>query len=32
MVTHFLPGTTLVPAGVAALNAAQEARFTFLPE
>jgi intracellular sulfur oxidation DsrE/DsrF family protein len=32
MIAHFLPGTTLVPAGVAALNAAQEARFTFLPE
>jgi len=28
---HFLPGTSLVPAGVAAINAAQEARFTFLP-
>ena len=28
---HFLPGTMLVPAGVAAVNAAQEARFTFLP-
>jgi intracellular sulfur oxidation DsrE/DsrF family protein len=32
MIAHFLPGTTLVPAGVAALNAAQEAHFTFLPE
>jgi intracellular sulfur oxidation DsrE/DsrF family protein len=32
LVAHFLPGTTLVPAGVAALNAAQEARFTLLPE
>lgn len=32
MVQHFLPGTLLVPAGVAALNAAQEAHFTFLPE
>jgi hypothetical protein len=31
MVQHFLPGATLVPAGVAALNAAQEARFTLLP-
>jgi hypothetical protein len=31
MVQHFLPGTVLVPAGVAALNAAQEARFTLLP-
>jgi len=28
---HFLPGTMLVPAGVAAVNAAQEAHFTFLP-
>jgi intracellular sulfur oxidation DsrE/DsrF family protein len=27
---HFLPGVMLVPAGVAVLNAAQEARFTFL--
>jgi intracellular sulfur oxidation DsrE/DsrF family protein len=27
---HFLPGVTLVPAGVAAINAAQEARFTYL--
>jgi intracellular sulfur oxidation DsrE/DsrF family protein len=26
---HLLPGTMIVPAGVAALNAAQEARFTF---
>lgn len=31
MAAHFLPGTWLVPAGVAALNAAQEARFTLLP-
>jgi hypothetical protein len=31
MAQHFLPGATLVPAGVAALNAAQEARFTLLP-
>jgi hypothetical protein len=29
--SHFLPGTLLVPAGVAAINAAQEARFTLLP-
>ncbi len=29
-VAHFLPGVLLVPAGVAAINAAQEARFTFL--
>lgn len=29
---HFLPGTLLVPAGVAALCAIQEARYTFLPE
>jgi intracellular sulfur oxidation DsrE/DsrF family protein len=27
---HFLPGVMLVPAGVAAINAAQEARFTYL--
>jgi intracellular sulfur oxidation DsrE/DsrF family protein len=26
---HLIPGAILVPAGVAALNAAQEARFTF---
>jgi intracellular sulfur oxidation DsrE/DsrF family protein len=32
MVQHVLPGTMLVPAGVAALNALQEAGFTFLPE
>jgi len=31
LAAHFLPGTMLVPAGVAAVNAAQEARFTFLP-
>jgi intracellular sulfur oxidation DsrE/DsrF family protein len=31
MAAHFLPGTWLVPAGVAALNAAQESRFTLLP-
>ena len=31
MAAHFLPGTWLVPAGVAALNAAQEAHFTLLP-
>jgi hypothetical protein len=30
-VAHFLPGTVLAPAGVAAINAAQEARFTLLP-
>jgi intracellular sulfur oxidation DsrE/DsrF family protein len=30
LVAHFLPGVMLVPAGVAAINAAQEARFTFL--
>jgi intracellular sulfur oxidation DsrE/DsrF family protein len=28
---HFVPGASLVPAGVATINAAQEARFTFLP-
>jgi intracellular sulfur oxidation DsrE/DsrF family protein len=28
---HLLPGTLLVPAGVAALNQAQEMKFTFLP-
>jgi len=28
---HFLPGAMLVPAGVAAVNAVQEAHFTFLP-
>jgi len=26
-----VPNTILVPAGVAAVNAAQEARFTFMP-
>jgi len=31
LANHFLPGTMLVPAGVAAVIAAQEARFTFLP-
>jgi intracellular sulfur oxidation DsrE/DsrF family protein len=31
LVQHFLPGAVLVPAGVAAINAAQEAHFTFLP-
>lgn len=31
LATHFLPGTMLVPAGVAALIAVQEAGFTFLP-
>jgi intracellular sulfur oxidation DsrE/DsrF family protein len=30
LVAHFLPGALLVPAGVAAINAAQEARFTYL--
>jgi hypothetical protein len=30
LAAHFLPGVFLVPAGVAALNAAQEARFTLL--
>jgi hypothetical protein len=30
LVAHFLPGTLLVPAGVAAINAAQEAHFTLL--
>jgi hypothetical protein len=30
MAQHFLPGVYLVPAGVAAINAAQEARFTLL--
>ena len=28
---HFVPGVVLVPAGVAAIALAQEARFTFLP-
>jgi intracellular sulfur oxidation DsrE/DsrF family protein len=28
---HLLPGTLLVPAGVAAVNQAQEMKFTFLP-
>jgi intracellular sulfur oxidation DsrE/DsrF family protein len=28
---RLVPGTLLVPAGVAAINQAQEARFTFLP-
>jgi intracellular sulfur oxidation DsrE/DsrF family protein len=31
LAAHFVMGTMLVPAGVAAVNAAQEARFTFLP-
>jgi len=31
LANHFLPGTMLVPAGVAALVAVQEAGFTFLP-
>jgi hypothetical protein len=30
LVAHFVPGTLLVPAGVAAINAAQEAHFTLL--
>jgi hypothetical protein len=30
LAAHFLPGAFLVPAGVAAINAAQEARFTLL--
>jgi intracellular sulfur oxidation DsrE/DsrF family protein len=30
LAAHFLPGTLLVPAGVAAINAAQEAKFTYL--
>jgi intracellular sulfur oxidation DsrE/DsrF family protein len=30
LVSHFVPGASLVPAGVAAINAIQEARFTFL--
>jgi hypothetical protein len=30
LAANFLPGTLLVPAGVAAINAAQEARFTLL--
>ena len=30
MAAHLLPGAFLVPAGVAAINAAQEARFTLL--
>jgi hypothetical protein len=29
-VAHFLPGVSLVPAGVAAINAAQESHFTLL--
>ena len=28
---HLLPGTLLVPAGVASVNAAQELKFTFIP-
>jgi intracellular sulfur oxidation DsrE/DsrF family protein len=31
LASHFQPNTMLVPAGVGALIAAQEARFTFLP-
>jgi intracellular sulfur oxidation DsrE/DsrF family protein len=30
LASHFVAGASLVPAGVAAINAAQEARFTFL--
>jgi len=30
LIGHFAPGVMLVPAGVAAINAAQEARFTLL--
>jgi intracellular sulfur oxidation DsrE/DsrF family protein len=30
LAAHLLPGAMIVPAGVAALNAAQEARFTFI--
>lgn len=29
LATHLLPNTMLVPAGVAAINALQEARFTY---
>lgn len=32
LAAHFVPNTMLVPAGVAALIALQESRFTFLPE
>jgi intracellular sulfur oxidation DsrE/DsrF family protein len=31
LAAHFLPNTMLVPAGVAAINALQEARFTYCP-
>jgi intracellular sulfur oxidation DsrE/DsrF family protein len=31
LAAHFVANTMLVPAGVAAVNAAQEARFTYLP-
>jgi len=31
LAAHFLPGTMLAPNGVGALNAVQEAHFTFLP-
>jgi hypothetical protein len=31
LAANFVPNTILVPAGVAAVNAAQEARFTFMP-
>jgi len=30
LLAHFVPGAALVPAGVAAINAVQEAHFTFL--
>jgi len=31
LATHLIPGSMLVPAGVAAINAVQEAHFTYLP-
>jgi len=31
LVTHLIPGSMLVPAGVATINAVQEAHFTYLP-
>jgi intracellular sulfur oxidation DsrE/DsrF family protein len=30
LVTHLIPGSVMVPAGVATINAVQEARFTYL--
>jgi intracellular sulfur oxidation DsrE/DsrF family protein len=30
LAAHFVPGVMLVPAGVAAINAVQEAHFTYL--